>query len=114
MAKIKATAKSIKNAYRNIIAIGYCDLYYILQHFSPAYYTCGINGWNSDVYIINEDTVISTGYRPIHGKYAASKLIEEYNQKGNELVTKYNSYSEREELAKIYLNEFVDRVLKHS
>lgn len=93
MAKIKATAKAIKNSYYNIITVGYCDLQYLLSYFQPAYYTAGVYGWNCDVYIIDTNTVIATGYRPMAG-----------NMHDYEITRKYNRLAE----AEIYRNRDID------
>ena len=62
--KKNITAAAIKNQFKNIIKVGYCDLQTVLSSFEPNYYTSGIYGWNADVYQIAADTVIVTGYRP--------------------------------------------------
>lgn len=56
--------KAIMSAYRNVIKVGYCDMQDALKWSEPNFYTAGVNGWNSDVYVIDYDTVIVTGYRP--------------------------------------------------
>lgn len=80
MAKVKTTAKAIKNAYFNIITVGYCDLQYLLAYFQPAYYTAGVYGWNCDVYIIDSNTVIATGYRPVSGNMHSHEITKKYNE----------------------------------
>ena len=60
--KYKTTAKAIRNGYSKIISIGYCDAYYLLKGLDEVAYTCGIYGWNFDVYEF-KDIAICTGYR---------------------------------------------------
>ena len=60
--KVQVTKKSIRNNYR-CVPIGYCNAYYLLRGLYPNYYTSGVYGWNSDVYIINGIAIV-TGYRP--------------------------------------------------
>lgn len=91
MAKIKTTAKAIKSAYCNIITVGYCDLYYLLTYFEPAYYTAGVYGWNCDVYIIDSNTVIATGYRPVSGNMHNYEITQKYNEKARDAI-----YSDRD------------------
>lgn len=91
MAKIKTTAKAVKNSYYNIITVGYCDLQYLLAYFQPAYYTAGVNGWNCDVYIIDAKTVIATGYRPVSGNMHDYEITKKYNEKARDAI-----YSDRD------------------
>ena len=114
MAKIKTTAKAIRKTYPNIITIGYCDLQYLLGYFSPAYYTCGVYGWNCDVYIIDENTVIATGYRPINGKYHNYEIVKKYNDKAKaEIYGNWDfDYSTQKNIASKLLNDFVNEIIQ--
>lgn len=62
--KFKTSFQAIKKSYLHRIEIPYCGASYLLTGLSPAAYTAGVYGWNADIYIINHDTVIITGYRP--------------------------------------------------
>lgn len=77
--KYKTTAKAIREEYSKdrIIAIGYCDAQYLLAPYRPVAYTCGVYGWNSDVYEIN-GFCICMGYRgmPSGLKYDHKELHE--------------------------------------
>lgn len=112
MAKIKVTARAIRNAYPKIITIGYCDMYYLLRYFTPAYYTCGVNGWNCDIYIIDDNTVIATGYRPVKGNLHNYELVKKYNDKAHEEL--YGSwdidYQAQKQIARQLLDEFVKEI----
>ena len=114
MSKVKTTAKSIRNAYPNIITIGYCDLQYLLGYFSPAYYTCGVYGWNCDVYIIDSETVIATGYRPVNGNYINYELVKKYNDKAKAEIYGDNiwkiDYQEQKRRADKLLADFVKEI----
>ena len=48
--KFKTTRKAIVNGSSNIVCAGYCDLSHLLTNHSPIAYTCGVYGWNFDVY----------------------------------------------------------------
>lgn len=112
MAKIKTTAKAIRNAYPNIITIGYCDLQYLLGYFSPAYYTCGVYGWNCDIYIIDSETVIATGYRPVNGKYHNYEIVKKYNDKAkSEIYGNWDEdYDTKKDKANKLLSDFVKEI----
>ena len=48
--KYKTTAKALRDGACNLRSAGYCDLQYLLTNHSPVAYTCGVYGWNFDVY----------------------------------------------------------------
>ena len=49
---------------QNRLAVGYCDAQNLLKAHNPYAYTCGVYGWNYDVYEAY-DMYICTGYRSI-------------------------------------------------
>lgn len=67
------------NAYRNVIKVGYCDLQDALKWSEPDFYTAGVYGWNADVYVIDYDTVIVTGYRPFGNTELSRSVIDALN-----------------------------------
>ena len=87
------------SAYRNVIKVGYCDLQDALEWREPNFYTAGVYGWNSDVYVIDHDTVIVTGYRPFGNMELPREVIDTLN-KCAESITRYIDYY----MAKIYLD----------
>lgn len=114
MVKFKTTERELKGGYKNIIAIGYCEADALLRFNNPIAYTCGRNGWKSDIYQINYNTIISTGYAPI-GDIRNYNLTKELNEKAKRIIYNYNlSYEEREEKVKKILNEYVNTILEGS
>ena len=77
--KTKITKKAIMSAYRNVIKVGYCDLQDALKLREPNFYTAGVYGWNADVYVIDYDTVIITGYRPFGNVELPRSVIDALN-----------------------------------
>lgn len=65
--KYKTTAKAIREGAINPRSAGYCDLQSLLTNHSPIAYTCGVYGWNFDVYEVYGLT-ICTGYRGMVGE----------------------------------------------
>lgn len=104
MNKIKITKKEIFKRYDNIICVGYEDLHYLLQGLEPRYYTCGVYGWNSDIYQLNNDTIIVTGYRPFGNIKTNNKngINSRYNNKAYCLLDDKNKL---EKLRTEYLKE---------
>lgn len=43
--KVKVTKKEIRENYKNVISVGYCELQYLLRGKNPNFYTSGIYGW---------------------------------------------------------------------
>lgn len=82
--KVKLTNKQIKQMYPNIKKCGYCDLEFLLNNVSPIAYTCGVYGWNYDVYYIN-GLAIATGYRGMPGERL--NKISEYNEKAQKILS---------------------------
>ena len=77
--KTQITKKAIMSAYRNVIKVGYCGLQKALKWREPNFYTAGVHGWNADVYVIDCDTVIVTGYRPFGNIELPRSVIEALN-----------------------------------
>lgn len=81
--KIKTTRKAIVAGSPRLVSAGYCDLQTLLRYHSPVAYTCGVYGWNFDVYEINGLT-ICTGYRGMPGQTANN--IRKYEQAAREAL----------------------------
>ena len=105
--KTKITKKAIMSAYRNVIKVGYCDMQDALKWREPNFYTAGVYGWNADVYVIDCDTVIVTGYRPFGNVELTREVINTLN-KCAESITRYFDYDR----AKISLRSNLDALAK--
>ena len=104
--KYKTTRKAIVNGCFNIKCAGYCDLQYLLQNHPPVAYTCGVYGWNFDVYDVYGVT-ICTGYRGMPGERL--QAIEEYEQKARGVMSWENTaetFDEKREHVERLLQEF--------
>lgn len=102
--KVKTTRKAIVNGSYNVKCAGYCDLFYLLRNHSPIAYTCGVYGWNFDVFEVYGVT-ICTGYRNMPGKRLDG--VTEYEQKAREIWSNYSMpYEEQREKTEILLQEF--------
>lgn len=89
--RIKTTTKRIKENYTNnaIISIGYCDLQTLLKYESPKAYTCGVYGWNYDLYDI-DCVAICTGYRgKPQGKSFDYSLVKKYETKAQKIAYRH-------------------------
>lgn len=103
--KFRTTTKAIRNGGGNIISIGYCGAWHLLNNHNAIAYTCGVYGWNFDVYEINNVT-ICTGYRGMPGRTA--KNIREYEAKAKAIYSDWNiPHEERKEQIEKLLDEFL-------
>ena len=105
--KMKITKKAIMSAYRNVIKVGYCEMQDALKWREPNFYTAGVYGWNADVYVIDRDTVIVTGYRPFGNVELPRYEIDTLN-KCAKSITEYYNY----EIAEIYLDDNIEELAR--
>ena len=82
--KYKTTAKALREYGYNVKSAGYCDLQYLLNNHSATAYTCGVYGWNFDVFEVYGVTICA-GYRGMPGKRLNG--ITEYEQKARDILS---------------------------
>lgn len=111
--KVRVTQKQIKEGYDKILIVGYCDLYYLLRGLDPRYYTCGVYGWNSDIYHYDNRIAICTGYRPFGNVQTNWELNNKYNEKAREIYNDYSEdYDKRITMINMLLEEYIEELLK--
>ena len=64
--KYHTTQKAARNSNDIVLSIGYCDLQNVLKHEKPLAYNAGVNGWNFDLYILDNEISLVTGYRGLN------------------------------------------------
>lgn len=96
--KKQVTQKFIKENYKNIISVGYCDLQTVLRYEDSKYYNAGVYGWNADIYQIDNDTVIVTGYRPFGNIKTSYEVTRKYEEEARKVVTNTPFGSEEREV----------------
>ena len=107
----KITRKQV-NMYKNIICVPYCDLWYLLYFRNKDGYNSGVYGWNYDVFHINLNTCIVTGYRPF-GNIKNYDLCDEYNEKAKNVIEDRTlSNEEKKEKVENLLEEFIEKITK--
>ena len=112
--KIRVTDKQIKEGFKNIICVGYCELQYLLYYKIADFNTCGIYGWKADFYKINNNTIISTGYAPI-GNIRNYNLNKKYENKARKIVLDYDlQYEQKTKKLDNLLKKYIDEILKES
>ena len=111
--KDRVTKKDVRESYKNIIVVPYCYLQGLLRLEDPRYYNSGTYGWNFDVYPIDAETAIVTGYRPFGNCKASYDLTQKYERKAEAVWTQYRWITDydyvKDELRKL-IAEFVKEV----
>lgn len=64
--KYHTTQKAARNSNNIVLSVGYCDLQNVLKHEKPTAYNAGVNGWNLDLYILDNEISLVTGYRGLN------------------------------------------------
>ena len=104
--KVRITKKIVNNSFRRVYSICYCSLQTLLSESAPAFYTCGIYGWNADIYDFG-DVAIVTGYRPF-GEDVPFEIVEKYEVKAQKIKEKYAwDYSRQKKVLNKLIHEFL-------
>lgn len=107
--KFKTTAKEIRNGYGKKIAVSYCGMQHLLWNHAPIAYTCGVYGWNFDVYSV-DGVAICTGYRGMIGKSVDYELLREYETAAEKAMYDRNvEYEQRQAEVERLLKEFLSK-----
>lgn len=102
--KYKTTIRAIREGACNPRSVDYCDLQFLLNNHSPNAYTCGVYGWNFDIYEVYGLT-ICTGYRGMVGPRCEG--VAEYEKKAKAIFHDEKlSYDEAKEIVENLLHEF--------
>lgn len=104
------TKNEIKKQYETIIQIGYCDLYELIRTLEKIGYNAGVYGWNYDVFKLDYDTCVITGYRTFDKGTIrlTSDFIQYMDKKANEITNNNNlNYEEYEKQMDLLKNEFL-------
>lgn len=105
--KYRTTAKAVRENHYKVIKIGYCDLQDLLHFETPVAYTCGVYGWNADIYEVAPGVCICTGYRPTGAAPRSYAAVRAYNDKARRIVNSTSDYELRRGAVRTLLDEFV-------
>lgn len=112
--KVRITQKYLKNFYNanDILSVPYADLQYLLYYRNADFYTCGVYGWNANIYVLDK-FVIVTGYHPF-GKDVSFELIRKYNEKAKEAMNSNyeDTKAQLDKLIAQFENEVLESVRK--
>ncbi|MGF6375064.1 hypothetical protein M2140_000098 [Clostridiales Family XIII bacterium PM5-7] len=108
--KFHTTKVAVKENYADVIAVGYCNIQYLLNRKTPVAYTTRIEGWGADIYPF-EGTAIATGYAPFGNLKAPYELCREYDQMAEKIVHNYDiSTEEQNRRIDILIERFINQV----
>lgn len=114
MAKSKTTRKWVASYY-TCYGTGYGDMQFLLRFQEPRFYTCGVYGWNCDVYTFG-DYAITTGYRgQIHHVDRLYELEREYDREAEKIICNHDlTYEEQEKKVNRLLKDFLEKAFNDS
>lgn len=103
--KYRTTRKALTASGDNLKSCGYCELQHLLRNHDASAYTCGVYGWNFDVYHIYGLT-ICTGYRGMPGERLNG--CQEYEEKARNIWSWENkaAFEEKQKAVEELLKEF--------
>lgn len=114
--KFRTTRKEIMEGFENVIQIGYCNAQFLLGCVAPVAYTCGRDGWNSDVYdlsAVSDDFfgwAVSTGYKPFGNVKVKFDTVHSYEKAAEEIRYNTSDYWTRKKLLTDLLKSFIQSV----
>ena len=112
MEKARVSMKVCKG-FRHVFSAGYCDLQAITGGtysgiIQPAYYNCGVYGWNCDLYIdYPTDSIITTGYRNMRGAMIPREIIDEYSRRADAIRARL-TFDNYDSIKNEFLENFTD------
>lgn len=113
MIKTQATRKEILNGFEYVIPVSYCAAQNLLTYKNANYYTYSKTyGWRADVYVINNDIAIVTGYAPFGNVTTDYTILKEYEHKAENVYNTVRDYNDRKNIIEMYLNEFINKTIK--
>ncbi len=108
--KRKTTRKAIIRMYQNIIEVNADNLFHLLFCRKAIAFTCGLYGWNADIYPINQDTVIVSGIRPFGNIKANHDLTLKYDKMAREILSARRDEKITDDIDML-LKQFIDEVI---
>ena len=109
--KHRTTKKAMYENYGKdrIVCLGYCSIQGIENYLRPTAYTCGVYGWNADIYEPQGyNYAICTGYRPFGtSDPELYELCDKWEKKVGAA-----EYKERPGLVQKFLKELNDKLIE--
>jgi len=106
--------KEVMESYYTI-PIGYCDLQRLLRYEDKIGYTCGVYGWNADIYVLGNVAIV-TGYRPF-GEWERPKgIVEKYENKAQKIHNdnRIKTWEKKRDKLHKLLEQFIQEVREYN
>lgn len=113
MIKLKVSKREIKNNFKNVLYCGYCELADLLSYKNANYYNANCYGWRNDIYLINNDTVVVTGYEPFGNIEIPRDITKKYNDiaKKIKIDKKLDFEAYKEKIDKL-IDEMIKKIIE--
>lgn len=108
--KYRTTKRDIQANYTTV-SIGYCELQDLLAYEEPEAYTCGVYGWNADIYSFGGIAIV-TGYRPFGKIHLDYEMIRKYNDTAKKIRCGAGDYDTRKAAVKKLLDDFINEIIE--
>lgn len=106
--KTKITAKLAKYYAKKPIAVGYANIQYLLYFRNADWYTCGIYGWNYDIYHNVYGRTITTGYRGMFGVPVDYEYQQKFETEAQKIIADNSlSWEDKEFRVENLLKDFI-------
>lgn len=122
--KLRATKKEIKQDSYRVLAVGYCDLQYLLRGCEPFAYSCGVYGWCCDYYDLYNGRyrlTISTGYSPLSSQNIPKEkeakkwdIFQRYESKARKIVNTCGSWEQTQKKLQKLVDAFINEMCEES
>ena len=86
MSKLKTSQSKMKTFSPIVLGVGYCELQCLLNYESPIAYATSRYGWVCDLYKINDEYSIVTGYSYSR---ACNRQLTSYQREELQAIEKY-------------------------
>lgn len=83
--KYRTTQKEINNNFGLVLKVGYCELQNLFHFTEAESYTCGVYGWNADIYGFGGTAIVS-GYRPF-GKSLPRDFYKPFDDEARKILS---------------------------
>ena len=116
----RLTQKEVKRSYRYCIWAYYGSLQNLLKRAEKVGHTERVEGWGADVFQVNYETCIVTGYAPFGNIQAPSELCKKYDKLADDAFDEYyyhREYSDKtmaeyNDCLRSLVNAFCEEVIK--
>lgn len=80
MIKVKVSKRDVRNGFRRVLYCRYCELQELLSYETANAYNANQYGWRNDIYFIDNQTAIVTGYEPFGNVEIPGNICKKYEE----------------------------------